>query len=169
MAAKSLDEKNSKLKQQLPDFRSPTPTNPLLFNTVSKIDVLISVHSDSLEIANLVEEGIRSSSSKITCEIEEVSSSLSSSRVCDCKVLIVIMSPGYEDSIKACLIVEKARSSAIHVVPVSKTREWKPQKWLGMIIAGVFFIRIVNKEKAYELKYDTYPMKNLVFEVELIF
>lgn len=126
------------------------------------VNVIISTHSDSLEIAKIVEEGLKNDG--IECKIEETDSGLSSVTVC--KVLVVIMSPGYEEDVKARLIVEKARSLELPIVPVSKTRDWKPQKWLGLMIAGVLFFRIINRKKAYEKKYDTSPIQDLGFEVK---
>lgn len=147
------------------DFRSPTPFVPLEFDDKSPVNVLISTHADSIEIARIVEEGL--AKSELQCRVEETSSDRSS--VVVCKVLVVIMSPGYEADFKARLIVEKTRSLGLPIIPVSKTREWKPQTWLGLIVAGLLFFRIFDRQKAYDVKYDSYPMKDLAYEVFLFY
>lgn len=144
------------------DFRSPTPNIPLQYVDSPAVDVLISTHSDSIETARIVEEGLKKFDTD--CRLEEISNDVSS--LTACKVLVVIMSPGYENDVKARLIVEKALALGKRIVPVSKTRQWKPEKWLGLAIAGILFFRIIDREKAYEKKYDSYIMMDLAFEVK---
>jgi hypothetical protein len=148
--------------KKMVDFRTPTPSVNLNFLN-EPISVLISCHSDSIAIAKIVEEGVTSSG--IACKIEDPASGNSS--VSACAVLVVIMSPGYESNELARLIVEKAKSLNKPIIPISKTRSWKPEHWLGLLIAGILFFRIMDKEQAYKHKYDSCPMNDLVFEVKI--
>ncbi len=109
----------------------------------AKLEILISYHSSTKPIADLIEEALLKQ--EITFKVED--SSLGSSFVKGTKVLVVIMSAEYEDNFSCRLVVQTARELGLIIVPISITRAWKPTDWLGLTTAGVLFYRIFNNIK----------------------
>jgi hypothetical protein len=140
-----------------------------------KVDVLVSHHPEMTQVAALIMEALsnnnnndnkdeKSGATKIKTTLVE-DSTCGRTSVRRAKVLIVVMSAGYEANRSCRAVIEAARSNGCVVVPVSTSREWKPAGWLGLMIAGKRFYRIFDREQAYVKKYDSTPMNELLFEV----
>jgi hypothetical protein len=146
---------------QINTTRPSTPNITINFenNDNTEIDVLVSHHSDTLEIAKIIEQGLKSKELKYKIE------DCSVSNVKNAKCLVIIMSAGYEESNTCKSIIDKARSLNIPLIPVSYTRAWKPSSWLSLVISGKLFFRIIDHNQAFKPVYDSTPMNDLIFEI----
>lgn len=160
----SLNELKHSLKQteQIEINRPSTPSISLSFATNNKeIDVLVSHHSDTKQIADIIEQGLKANN--LLYSIEE--STNGSSNVKNAKCIVIIMSAGYEQSYVCKSVVDTARLLNKQLIPVSVTRAWKPCDWLSLVLAGKLFFRIMDKSQAYKPIHDSNPMKDFIYEI----
>ena len=129
----------------------------------SVIDVLISYHAETTATVELIKESLNQNG--VNYLIEECTTG--SSSVNTAKVLVAVISPKYEECDFARVIVETARSKNKSIIPVKASQSFKPDKWLGLVIAGKLYYRIINKEEAYKQIYDTTPMNNLMYGIKI--
>jgi hypothetical protein len=115
-----------------------------------EFDILISYHSDSKHVADLLSETFESKNMRFKSE----DCSLGITSIKNAKVLLLIMSKGYEENYYCRIITEMTRSFGKKIIPISTSREFKPQDWLALFLAGKLFFRIINKEQAYKKKND---------------
>lgn len=142
--------------------RPGTPSINLNFlQNEKEIDVLVSHHADTKEIAEIIKKAL--AQKEIPHSVED--SSLGTSNVKNAKCIVIIMSAGYELSYASKTIVDTARLLKKPIIPVSTTREWKPSHWLGLIVAGKLFFRIMDQSQAYKAIYDSTPMNDLIYEI----
>lgn len=74
--------------------------------TNKQFDIILSHHSDSVDIANLIEEAFKKNNLNYSSE----DSSTGTSSVNNCKTIVVILSQGYEESFNCKEVIETARS-----------------------------------------------------------
>ena len=146
-------------------FSQPlNPSTNLVFIETSNCadaDVLISYHSKTKNITELIEKAL--TNKKITYKTED--SSLETSSIKRVKVLVIIMSAEYEENFNCRMVVQKAIELNLKIIPISISKAWKPTDWLGLLIAGKIFYRIFDKEQAFKVKYDSTPMNDLIFAI----
>lgn len=153
---KSSNPTNTQFTQSL----NPS-TNLLFVETSNCADVLISYHSRTKNIAELIEQAL--TNKQITYKTED--SSLETSSIKRVKGMIIIMSAEYEENFNCRMVVQKAIELNLKIIPISISKAWKPTDWLGLLIAGKIFYRIFDKEQAYKVKYDSTPMNDLIFSI----
>ena len=125
-------------------------------------NVLISYHSEAKATFDLIKEALNNK--KINFIGEECSSGKTS--ILTSQLLVVLMSSKYEESDYGLLIVETARSKKKPIIPISISKSFKPDKWLGLVIAGKLYYRLFSKEEAYKHFYDSTPMNNFIYSIE---
>lgn len=158
--SKELSTRQTKQNEFIPSERLATPIINLNF-IEKQVDVLISYHSSSKNIADIIQDALTAKS--VSCCSED--SSLGTTCVKSVKVVVVVMSEEYEKNYSCRFMIETARKLSKKIVPVSITRAWKPTDWLSLVIAGKLFFRIMSKEQAYSKKYDSTPINDFVIEV----
>jgi hypothetical protein len=143
--------------------RIATPSVNINFEDKEQVNVLISYHSESKNTVDLISSELKKRSILYLCE----ESTTGSTCVKNCKVILLIMSQGYEENYCAKAIIEKAREMDKKIVPISTTRAWKPSGWLALFLAGKLFYRIMDKEQAYKKKHEWHycQMDSLIDEI----
>ena len=137
--------------------RMATPITKMDF-LKENVDILITYHSKTKEIADLIGEAVQKQN--LTYKVED--SSCGSTLVKGVKVVVVIMTAEYEENYACRLVIQTARDLNFKIIPISITKAWKPTDWLALVTAGALFYRIFNREQAYKHKYDSTPMNDLV-------
>ena len=125
-------------------------------------EVLVSYHNDFESVAVIIEDELNRNGIKYISEDSSLGTTAINS---DVKVIILIMSPGYEESHYCRKVVELARAAKKTIIPVSTSKGWKPQEWLGLTVAGKLYYRIFDKSQAIKPIYDSTPIKDLLFAV----
>jgi hypothetical protein len=133
----------------------------ILTHSTIKANVLISYHSEAAATFDLIKEAL--SNKKINFIGEECTNGKSS--ILTSQLLVVIMSAKYEESDYGLLIVETAKRKKKPIIPVSVKKSFKPDKWLGLVIAGKLYYRLFSKEEAYKQFYDSTPMNNFIYSI----
>ena len=98
---------------------------------------------------------------------ENLSKSNAVCSVRQCTVFVPILSPQMEQTPLCQAAFEEARRLRKPIIPVMAIKKWKPEDWLGLIIGGMTFFRIFDKEGAYKPFYDSNRMTDLRVEVEV--
>ena len=140
-------QKNLKSTETLTNKKSLRPDTPNIQlnpkETNSKqLDVLISFHSESKAVADLIEKALKSK--EINYSIEDSTTMGNLTSVKNTKCIVLVMSPEYEASYVCKSIVNEARANNKPLIPVSITRSWKPESWLGLVISGRLFFRQIE-------------------------
>lgn len=100
--------------------------------------------------------------------IENLSSPDSSCSVSLCTVFAPILNPQFETNTLCQEALEEARRLNKPIVPVISVKKWRPEGWLGLLIAGRTFFRIFDRETAYQPFYDSNRITDLRYEIEVI-
>lgn len=107
----------------------------------------------------------------IEYQLEEPKTS-ETTRVEKANVVVMVMSQGFYETYKCRATIESARQLGKKIIPVSPSRAFKPTGWIGLLIAGKLFFRIMDKKQAYSSQHEFYnsPMDSLisVYYLELI-
>ncbi|XP_065660323.1 uncharacterized protein LOC100209544 [Hydra vulgaris] len=119
----------------------------VLFNSI-KCQEILNIIQDELALRNI--SYVTEDSSTYETSVKAV------------RVVLVLMTEEYENSYNSKAIVEAARSFNKPIIPICTTTTWKPDDWLGLIIAGKLFYSIFNKEQAYTSKNYSTPMNELM-------
>jgi hypothetical protein len=127
--------------------------------------VLICTMSDALLVAQLIYAELISNG--VNVALENLSEPNASCSAAHCSVFVPVLSPQFEQAWTCRAVFEEVRRCRIPFAPVMAIKKWKPEDWLGLIIAGSTFFRIFNKDSAYESFYDSNRMKDLCAEIEV--
>lgn len=127
-----------------------------------KSNVLVSYHAEAAATFDLIKEALNNE--KINFLGEECTSGKSS--ILTSQLLVVIMSAKYEESDYALQIVETAKAKKLPIIPVSISKSFKSDKWLGLVIAGKLYYRLFSKEEAYKQFFDTTPINNFTYGIK---
>ena len=127
-----------------------TPTGSLKYLDNSSINVLISCHQETLDAAQVIAESLKYKD--VNCLIEDSSMGVTSMQ--KCKILIVILSSGYERNLACRSLIDTARNLNKNLVLVFGEKEWKPFSWIKILTSGRYCFKIFNKEQAYEKNYN---------------
>lgn len=128
-----------------------------------KIDVLISYHPKQELNARLLEKGLQNSDFSFKLE----DSSSPNSCVKCCRILLIVMSDEYENSDVCKSVVDLARTMKKKIIPVAIKRGWKSNHWLGLVIAGKLFFRVISQDQLFkkESNFEFSPMDEILLEV----
>ncbi|RNA41414.1 General transcription factor IIH subunit 2 [Brachionus plicatilis] len=159
MSLKEL-ENSSTLSNELIRPRSTMPQVDLNFQD-QNVDVLVSYHPKQEQNAHLIQKGLAGSGHKF--KLEDSTSSTTSVRTC--RTLIIVMSDEYESSCVCKGVVDLARSLKKNIIPVSTKKGWKSKHWLGLVIAGKLFFRVIDRDQAFKKVNDFAPMDDFLLEV----
>ncbi|CAF1651887.1 unnamed protein product, partial [Adineta ricciae] len=127
--------------------------------------VLISTADDGSAVAQLVFDSLIATQPSII--IENLSKPNATSSVEKCTVLVGILTPQLEQLSLGQAVFEKARSLSKLIVPVMAIKKWRPEGWLGLVIAGRVFFRIFDQETASKAFYDSNRLTDLRVEIEI--
>jgi hypothetical protein len=158
-SASNKDRVQSAIKKKISDYRISKDDHVDLIDSNVAVDVVISHHPEIESIAILIkkeldEKGIQSHVETSTKGISGIKRA---------KVLIVVMSTGYETSDFCREVVEQARQLNLEIIPVRIAKTWKSESWLGLAMSGKLFYSIFNPEQAHAKLYDSTPMNNLSY------
>lgn len=142
--------------------KSTQPQVDLKFNN-QKLDILVSYHPKQELNARLLENGL--ANSQFTFKLED--STCQSTSVKCCRTLIIVMSDDYENSGVSKSVVDLARSLKKNIIPVAIRKGWKSNRWLGLVIAGKLFFRVISQEQVLQKnsQYEFTPMDEIMLEV----
>ena len=125
--------RNSKID---PIARPMSPSTGLSLSN-DPVDVVISYHSETRAVCELIEAAFKRMDIKHVSE--ETSNGVTNIKAC--QTIVLVMSKSYEDSQVCQAAIDLARSLNKTIIPVSWTKAWKPSNWLGLITAGKLFFR----------------------------
>lgn len=129
--------------------------------------ILICTTADGDSVAQLIYQSlIKTEMSTIIEKISETDVRLT---MANYKVLVPILTPQLEQSQVCQEILEQTRLSGKPIVPVIAVKKWRPDGWLGLIVAGRVFFRIFDEETACQPFYDSNRMTDLLIEIEVIY
>lgn len=128
-----------------------------------KLDILVSFHPKQELNAKLLEKGLAKDGYSFKLE----DSTSQTTCVKFCRTVIIVMSNDYENSDVSKSVVDLARSLKKNIIPVSIKKGWKSDSWLGLVIAGKLFFRVISQEQVFEKKndFEFTPMDNIILEV----
>ncbi|UJR15063.1 hypothetical protein I4U23_002034 [Adineta vaga] len=127
--------------------------------------ILICTTNDGSNVAQIIYEEFRTKN--VDVALENLSKANSSSSVRQCTVFLPILSSEFEQIPICQTAFEKARRLQKPIVPVIAIKDWRPDGWIGLIIAGTTFFRIFDKNNAYKKFFDSNRMTDLTVEVQL--
>jgi hypothetical protein len=136
-----------------------------LINGENAGTILICATDDGATVGQLVYDEFITNNLNVAFENLSKPNAVCSVR--QCKVFVPILSPQFEQTAIGRAAFEEARRLQKPVVPVMAIKDWKPEEWLALTIAGSTFFRIFNKENAYKRFYDSNRMTDLRVEVEV--
>lgn len=131
----------------------------------SACTVLICTTDDGNDVGELIYESLEAVQSAII--IENLSKTNAVCSVAHCTVFVPILTPQVEQNLICRAAFEKARLLNKRIIPVIALPKWRPDGWLGLIIAGRVFFRIFDKETAYKPFYDSNRVTDLRVEIEV--
>jgi hypothetical protein len=140
-------------------------------NSVNLIDgdnahtILICASDDGSNVGQLVYDEF--TTKNLDVGFENLSKSNATCSVKKCTVFVPILTPQLEQTPVCRAAFEEARRLRKPIVPVMAIKDWKPNDWVGLTIAGGTFFRIFSKEHGYKAFYDTNRMTDLRVEVEV--
>ena len=146
-------------------WKNGNAVNAKLLVGSSDCVVLISTADDGSAVAQLVFDSLIATQPSII--IENLSKPNATSSVEKCTVLVGILTPQLEQLSLGQTVFEKARSLRKPIVPVMAIKKWRPEGWLGLVIAGRVFFRIFDQETASKPFYDSNRLTDLRVEVEV--
>ena len=126
--------------------------------------VLICTTDEGLQIAELILESLMTTQPAVL--IENFSSNESSS-VNHCQVFVPILNQQFEQTKLCQEVLEKARLLGKPIIPVISVNKWRPDGWLGLLIAGRTFFRIFDRETAEKPFYDSNRITDLRYEIKV--
>ena len=127
--------------------------------------VLICTTDDGDTVAQLIFEHLMTTQSSVV--IENLTKSDATCSIAKCTVFVPILTPQLEKTLLCRAACEQARLLNKPIVPVLAVKKWRPEGWLGLIIAGRIFFRIFDKETAYKPFYDSSRITDLRIEIEV--
>ncbi|CAF1121320.1 unnamed protein product [Adineta steineri] len=130
----------------------------------STCTVLICTVDDGSAVAQLVFDSLKPT--QLSVIIENLSKSNATCNVAKCTVFVPILTPQLEQTILCRAAFEQARLLSKPIVPVMAVKKWRPEGWLGLVIAGRIFFRIFDQETAYKPLYDSNRITDLRVEIE---
>lgn len=126
---------------------------------------MICTTDEGLSIAELILEHLLADQPAVL--IENLSSNESSS-VNSCQVFVSILNQQFEQTKLCQKALEQARLQGKPIIPVISAKKWRPEGWLGLLIAGRTFFRIFDRETAEKPFYDSNRITDLRFEIKVM-
>ena len=127
--------------------------------------VLICTTDDGASVGQLIYDEF--TANNINVGFENLSKPNAVCSVRRCTVFVPILSPQLALTPACQAVFEEARRLQKPIVPVIATKNWKPDNWVGLTIAGSTFFRMFDKENAYKPFHDSNRMTDLRVEVEV--
>ncbi|CAM4804269.1 unnamed protein product [Rotaria magnacalcarata] len=127
--------------------------------------ILVCTVDDGVTVAQLVYEDFISNN--LNVGFENLSKPNAACSVRRCNVLVPILTARFEQTPICRGALEEARRLQKPIVPVIAIKDWRPEDWLGLMIAGCTFFRIFDKENAYKPLFDNCRMMDLRFSTEV--
>lgn len=106
-------------------------------------------------------------SKSLSVAFEDLSSPNASCSIEHCSVFVPILTSQIESNPLCLAAFDEVRRLHKPLVPVIATEQWRPDDWLGLVIAGITFFRIFDKENAYKPFFDSNRMTDLRVEIEV--
>ncbi|CAF1183320.1 unnamed protein product [Rotaria sp. Silwood1] len=139
--------------------------NVNLIDGVNECTILICTVDDGATVGKLVYDEFISKN--LNVGFDNLSKADPKYSIRRCTVFVPILSPQLEQTPICRATFEEARRLRKPIVPVIAVKDWRPEDWLGLTIAGCTFFRIFDKENAYKPFYDSNRMIDLRVEVEI--
>lgn len=127
--------------------------------------ILICTVDDGATVANIIYEDL--TTKNLNVGLENLSKANAVCSVRRCTVFVPILTVQFEQTAQCRAAFEEARRLHKPTVPVIATKDWRPEDWLGLTIAGSTFFRIFDKENAYKPFYDSNRMTDLRVGLEV--
>lgn len=127
--------------------------------------ILICTTEEGLPIAELVFEFLMATQPAVL--IDNLSANESSS-VNHCQVFVPILNQQFDQTRLCKEALEQARLQGKPIIPVISVKKWRPEGWLGLLIAGRTFFRIFDRETAEKPFYDSNRITDLRYEIKVI-
>ena len=99
--------------------------------------------------------------------LEYLSKTSTACSVRRCTVFVPILTRLMEQLPIVRAVFEEARRLRKPIVPVMAIKKWKSEDWLGLAVAGITFFRIFDQESAEKILFDSSPITNLRYSVEV--
>ena len=126
--------------------------------------VLICTTDEGLSIAELILESLMATQPAVL--IDNLSSNESSS-VNHCQVFVPILNQQFDQARLCQEALEQARHQGKPIIPVISVKKWRPEGWLGLLIAGRTFFRIFDRETAEKPFFDSNRITDLRYEIKV--
>ncbi|CAM4969209.1 unnamed protein product [Rotaria socialis] len=136
-----------------------------LIHGETQCTILICTVDDGAAVAQLVYEDFVSNN--LNVEFENLSQPNAACSVRQCNVLVPILTARFEQTPMCRGALEEARRLQKPIVPVIATKDWRPEDWLDLTIAGCEVFRIFDNESAYEAFLDSSRMSGLRADVTM--
>ena len=147
---KTSDADASESLMNFTDRNVITPIASLKYQENSSCSVLISCHEETLEVAQIIADSLKYKD--ISYLIED--SSMGVSSIQKCKIVILVLSSGYERNLICRSLIDTSRNLNKNLVLVIGEKDWRPFSWIKILISGRECFKIFNKEQAYEKKFN---------------
>jgi hypothetical protein len=131
----------------------------------STCTILICTADDGAVVAQLVFESLTATHPSVV--VENLSKSNATCSVAKCTVFVPVLSPQLEQTSLSRAAFEQARLLGKPIIPVIAIKKWRPESWLGLVIAGRTFFRIFDQETAYKPFYDSNRITDLRVDIEV--
>ncbi|CAM2713202.1 unnamed protein product [Rotaria socialis] len=136
-----------------------------LIHGETQCTILICTVDDGAAVAQLVYDDFISNN--LNVGFENLSKSNAACSIKRCNVLVPILTAQFEQTPMCRGALEEARRLQKPIVPVIAIKDWRPEDWLGLTIAGCIFFRIFDKGGAYKPIFDSCRMMDLRVDVEV--
>ncbi|CAF3279123.1 unnamed protein product [Rotaria socialis] len=131
----------------------------------STCTVLICTTDDGDSVGRLIHESLLNT--QLSLIVENLSKPDATCSVTQCTVFMPILTPQLEQTPLCRAALEQARLHCKQIVPVIAAKKWRPEGWLGLVIAGRVFFRIFDQETANKPFYDSNRITDLRVATEI--
>lgn len=140
--------------------RIASPYIELIPSKEDGAQVLLLYHSETRQVVDLIADALTKKS--IQFHLEEPQTS-ATTRVEKSQIVLMIMSQGFSDTYKSRATIELARQLGKTIIPISTSRAFKPTGWMGLLIAGKLFFRVMDQNQAISKQHHFFnsPMDSL--------
>lgn len=127
--------------------------------------MLIGITNDGAHVGQIIYEHLREKGLNVA--MESLTRADSPCSVRRCAVFVPVLTPEFEQIPVCRAAFEEARRLQKSIVPTIATKNWRPDGWIGLIIAASTFFRIFDQDNAYKQFFDSNRITDLTVEVQV--
>lgn len=161
LASKINDIEGNRANQPIIDpSRIASPYIELISSKDEGSQVLILYHSETRQVVDLIADALNKKTVQFHLEEPQTSET---TQVEKSQVVLMIMSQGFLETYKSRATIELARQLGKTIIPVSTSRAFKPTGWMGLLISGKLFFRVIDQKQAVSKQHEYFnsPMDSL--------